>query len=132
MKKEGKKLQRTLNEKQNSIIQKSFLKGWINYFLEQWSSNEVSRPFCGSPYIWKRSQLLYWRIFSPNRYFSIKQGHNTSLQHSMANFYRKFPQLRCTELQLKQSWLACICIWKGLLMSKTRGWLWAHERSEGV
>ncbi len=24
-----------------------------------------------------------------------------SLQHSMANFYREFPQLRCTELQLK-------------------------------
>ena len=27
--------------------------------------------------------------------------HNRSLQHSMANFYREFPQLRCTELQLK-------------------------------
>ncbi len=26
---------------------------------------------------------------------------NRSLQHSMANFYREFPQLKCTELQLK-------------------------------
>ncbi len=27
--------------------------------------------------------------------------HNRALQHSMGNFYREFPQLRCTELQLK-------------------------------
>ncbi len=27
--------------------------------------------------------------------------HHRALQHSMENFYREFPQLRCTELQLK-------------------------------
>jgi len=31
----------------------------------------------------------------------IGEYSNRALQHSMGNFYREFPQLRCTELQLK-------------------------------
>ncbi len=32
---------------------------------------------------------------------TIKQSCNRSLQHSIANVYKEFTQLRCTELQLK-------------------------------
>ncbi len=35
------------------------------------------------------------------RYFESYFG---SLQHSMENFYREFPQFRCTEIQLKMRW----------------------------
>ena len=34
-------------------------------------------------------------------FFLTSSKENRSLQHSMANFYREFPQLRFTELQLK-------------------------------
>jgi hypothetical protein len=40
------------------------------------------------------SRLSETIIMSQNIY-------NRALQHSMGNFYREFPQLRCTELQLK-------------------------------
>ncbi len=39
--------------------------------------------------------------FSFNECVCIENIWNRSVQHSMANFYREFPQLRCTELQLK-------------------------------
>ena len=42
---------------------------------------------------WRYRQCIHWMIWYR---VSI-----ISLQHSMENFYRELPQLRCTELQLK-------------------------------
>ncbi len=49
---------------------------------------------------------------------------NRALQHSMGNFYREFPQLRCTELQLKMRLAGLHLQLKRVVqMIKTRGWL---------
>jgi hypothetical protein len=43
----------------------------------------------------KKCQMLFeWPL-------SVIKLHYRALQHSMENFYREFPQLRCTKLQLK-------------------------------
>ncbi len=42
-----------------------------------------------------------WKLKTLHLSFHLELMYNRSLQRSMANFYREFPQLRCTELQLK-------------------------------
>ncbi len=49
---------------------------------------------------------LSLQLFALNSYYVVcwklkLRDFIRSLQHSMENFYREFPQLRCTELQLK-------------------------------
>ncbi len=51
-----------------------------------------------------QSLALFFGVAStlpPKTPVNLTTNFNRSLQHSMANFYREFPQLRCTELQLK-------------------------------